>query len=164
MKKTFDIFNRNHFQQNPKFLIQKTFGELLICDISIHVMKQLIQFVLLWSRQPVRFGKCEACVCCNNWYQIVFAFSPIYNHSDINSSFLNQDGDRNVGGELFNILTLNVRGPSYLGLTRSISWLLMPWLLTSPGHQQPWYWPCRICRSWSYLRKDFKYMCHINME
>ena len=35
-------------------------------------------------------------------------------------------------------LTLNVRRPSYLGLTRSISWLLMPWLLTSPGHQQPW--------------------------
>ena len=28
-------------------------------------------------------------------------------------------------------LTLNVRGPSYLGLTRSISWPLMPWLLTS---------------------------------
>ena len=62
------------------------------------------------------------------------------------------------------LLTLNVRGPSYLGLTRSISWLLMPWLLTSPGQQQPWYWLCRICRSWSYLRKDFKYMCHINME
>ena len=37
-----------------------------------------------------------------------------------------------------NVLTLNVREPSYLGLTRSISWLLMPWLLTSPGHQQPW--------------------------
>ena len=34
-------------------------------------------------------------------------------------------------------LALNVPGPSYLGLTRSISWLLMPWLLTSPGHQQP---------------------------
>ena len=27
------------------------------------------------------------------------------------------------------VLTLNVWGPSYLGLTRSISWLLMPWLL-----------------------------------
>ena len=26
-------------------------------------------------------------------------------------------------------LTLNVRGPSYLGLTTSILWLLMPWLL-----------------------------------
>ena len=37
------------------------------------------------------------------------------------------------------VKTLNVRGPSYLGLTRSISWLLMPWLLTSPGHQQPRY-------------------------
>ena len=49
-------------------------------------------------------------------------------------------------------LTLNVRGPIYLGLTRSISWLLMPW---RPGHQQPWYWLCRICRSLSYLRKNF---------
>ena len=41
-----------------------------------------------------------------------------------------------------NVLTLNVWGRSYLGLTRSISWLLIPWLLTSPGHQQPWYWLC----------------------
>ena len=65
--------------------------------------------------------------------------------------------------ELHNFLTCNVRGPSYLGLAWSISWLLIPWLLTSPGHQQPWYWLCRICRSWSYLRKDFKYLCHINL-
>ena len=57
-----------------------------------------------------------------------------------------------------------VRGSSYLSLTRSISWLLIPWLLTSPGHQQPCYWLCRICRSRSYLRKDFKYLCHINVE
>ena len=62
------------------------------------------------------------------------------------------------------LLTLNVRGPSYLGLTRSISWPLMPWLLTSPGHQQPLYWLCRIGRFLSYLRKDFKYLCHINVE
>ena len=55
-------------------------------------------------------------------------------------------------------------GPSYLGLTRSISWLLMPWLLTLPGHQQSWYWLYRICRSFSCLRKDFKYLCHINVE
>ena len=59
-------------------------------------------------------------------------------------------------------LTLNVRGPSYLGLTRSISWLLMPWLLTSPGHQQPWYLLCRICKSWSYSRKDLS-TCVISM-
>ena len=62
------------------------------------------------------------------------------------------------------ILTLNVREPSYLGLSRSISWLLMPWLLTSPGHQQPWYWLYRICRSFSCLRKCFKYLCQINVE
>ena len=61
-------------------------------------------------------------------------------------------------------LTLNVRGPSYLGLTRSISWLLMPWLLTSPGHQQPWYWLCRMGRFLSYFRKDFNYLRRINVE
>ena len=61
-------------------------------------------------------------------------------------------------------LTLNVRGPSYLGLTRSISWLLMPWLLTSPGHQQPWYWLCRIGRFLSYMRKDCNYLRRINVE
>ena len=61
-------------------------------------------------------------------------------------------------------LTLNVRWPSYLGLTRSISWLLMPWLLTSPGHQQPWYWLCRIGRFLSYLRKDFNYLRRTNVE
>ena len=61
-------------------------------------------------------------------------------------------------------LTLNVRGPSYLSLTRLMSWLLKPWLLMSPGHQQPWYWLCRICRTWSYLRKHLKYLCQINVK
>ena len=61
-----------------------------------------------------------------------------------------------------NMLTLNVQGPSYLGLSRSISWLLMSWLLASPGHQQPWYWLRRIGRFLSYLRKDFN--CVISMR
>ena len=60
-------------------------------------------------------------------------------------------------------LTLNVLGPSYLGLTRSISWLLMSWLLASPGHQQPWYVLCTMGRSLSQLRKDFNHLCHINV-
>ena len=34
-------------------------------------------------------------------------------------------------------------------ITYSISWLLMPWRLVSPGHQQPWYWICRKKRSLS---------------
>ena len=49
-------------------------------------------------------------------------------------------------------------GPSYLGLTRSISWLL-----TSPEHQQPWYWLCSIGRFLSYLRKDKSTTCVISM-
>ena len=62
------------------------------------------------------------------------------------------------------ISTLNVRGPSCLGLTRSISWLLMLLFLASPGHQHPWYGPCRIGRSLPYLRKYFNYLCHVNVE
>ena len=62
------------------------------------------------------------------------------------------------------MLTLNVLEPSYFGLTWSILWLLMPWLLASPGHQQPLYWSYRISRPFSYLRNDFNYQCHINVE
>ena len=39
---------------------------------------------------------------------------------------------------------------------RSKSWLLMPWLLASPGHQQPLYWLCRIDRSLSYSGRIFQ--------
>ena len=63
-----------------------------------------------------------------------------------------------------NVLTLKVRGPSYLGLTSPISWLLMPWLLASPGHQQPWYWLCRIGKFLSYSRGNFNYLCLISVE
>ena len=60
---------------------------------------------------------------------------------------------------------LNVRRPSYLGLTWSISWLLIPWLFVSPGLLQPWYWLRRLGRFLSYLRKDLNYLhqegeCH----
>ena len=58
------------------------------------------------------------------------------------------------------LLTINMQRPSFLGLTRSISWLLMPWLLASPGHQQPWYWLCKLGKSLSYTRKDFNYLWH----
>ena len=75
------------------------------------------------------------------------------------ASFVGHDHDDVKGS-----LTLNVRGLSYLGLTRSISWLLKPWLLASPGHQQPWYWPCRMGKSLSYLRKGFNHLCHISVE
>ena len=62
------------------------------------------------------------------------------------------------------LLTVNVRGPIDHGLTRSISWLLMPWPLASPGHQQPWYWLCKIGKSWSFTRRDFNYLWHVSVE
>ena len=40
----------------------------------------------------------------------------------------------------------------------------MPWLLASPGHQQPWHWLCRIDRSLSYRRKDFNYLSLVDVE
>ena len=40
----------------------------------------------------------------------------------------------------------------------------MPWLLASPGHQQPWYWLCRKDRSLSYPRRNFNYLCYISVE
>ena len=57
-----------------------------------------------------------------------------------------------------------MRGPSYLGLTRSISCLLIPWLLASPGHLHQRYWLCRIDRSLLYLRKHFNKLCPVNVD
>ena len=63
-----------------------------------------------------------------------------------------------------NVLTLSMGETELSWLTRSISGLLMPWLLASPGHQQPWYWLCKIDKSWSYTRKDFNYLWHVSVE
>ena len=43
-------------------------------------------------------------------------------------------------------------------------WLLMPWVLMSPGHQQPWYWSYRINKLLSSIRNDFNCLCHISSE
>ena len=49
-------------------------------------------------------------------------------------------------------LTPSVWVPSFSSLIRSISWLLMPWLLVLPGHQQPWYCLCeKIGKSWGWI-------------
>ena len=39
----------------------------------------------------------------------------------------------------FLLLTHMLLKLEYSGITKSIPWLLMPWLLLSPGHQQLWY-------------------------
>ena len=64
------------------------------------------------------------------------------------------------------VLTLQVLKTEYSGMTRSISWLPMPWLLASPGHQQPWYmyWLCRINCSLSFRKRITTYSCHHIVE
>ena len=59
---------------------------------------------------------------------------------------------------------VNMQGPSYPSLTRSISWLLMPWILASPRHQHPWHWLCKIGKFLSYTRKDFNCLCTLIVE
>ena len=47
-------------------------------------------------------------------------------------------------------------------MTRSITWLLMPWLLSSPGHQQPWYWMFwmnRTCLPWGWIQTPQASQC-----
>ena len=45
------------------------------------------------------------------------------------------------GGDELTPLVLN---PEYFGQTSQISWLLMPWILASPDHQEAWYLLCAI--------------------
>ena len=94
---------------------------------------------------------------------IKYSCSTIFHRRSLYSFYWNSKIVIFALREATKFLTLNVRGPSYLGLTRSISCLLMSWLLTSPGHQQPWYWLCRIGRFLSYVRKDFSYLRPINV-
>ena len=51
----------------------------------------------------------------------------------------NRRGSDTVANLTFLVLKLEL----YRG-NRSLSWLLMIWLLASPNHQQTWYWLCRI--------------------
>ena len=57
-----------------------------------------------------------------------------------------------------------LRSPENSGRTRSTPWLLMPWLLVLPCHQQPWYWLYRIYRTLSSTRKNINYLHHLSAE
>ena len=61
-------------------------------------------------------------------------------------------------------LILLVQRPKYSNRIRSIWWPTMPWSLELSGHQQPWYWLCRINRSLSSMMKDFNYLYHFSVK
>ena len=100
-----------------------------------------------------------------NWRWVkIGSYNGLVPSGSIRSNWQVSNGSGNGLLPNHGVLNLSVRGQSFLGLTRSISWLLMPWRRKEPGHQQPWYWLCIICGSWSYMRKGFKYLCQINVE
>ena len=45
-----------------------------------------------------------------------------------------------------------------------VPWLLMPWPLMSPSHQQPWYWLWAVGSSLSSMRRDLNHLCHLWIE
>ena len=62
------------------------------------------------------------------------------------------------------VLKLHTWAVEYFIQIKSISCLLMPWLLASPGHQQPWYWWCGHDGSVSSLRTNFSYTYLLYVE
>ena len=56
----------------------------------------------------------------------------------------------------------NTSGVAIFCETRTRPWLLKPWLLKSPGHQQPMalYWLYMVERTLFFMRQDLNYQCH----
>ena len=46
----------------------------------------------------------------------------------------------------------------------TIPCLLIPWLLTSPGHQQPWHWLHKLTMFLPSLKINFNSMQHVNFD
>ena len=53
--------------------------------------------------------------------------------------------------------------PEYCKRSRSMAWLLIPWLLTLPGHKQQWCRYFRIKLSLSSRRKYLNNQCHLRV-
>ena len=64
---------------------------------------------------------------------------------------------------LFSEWTLLLLGPIFSGQTRSISWLLMPWLLASPSHQHHDLDHMQ-CRYSCLLQVSFSTICDISVS
>ena len=102
----------------------------------------------------------------NNW-KLKCLCSNLYNLSSKNSSRFHITSPfvgESEGGQKYKKRLNLTCGKSYPGLTSSLSWMLLPWFLASPGHQQPWYWLLIPGRSFPYTGKNFKYLRHINVE
>ena len=60
--------------------------------------------------------------------------------------------------------TLLIMRPKSSEITYSIPWLLIPWLLEAPGHQQPQHWQHIMSESWLFMRNGFYNLCHFQSQ
>ena len=60
--------------------------------------------------------------------------------------------------ELLNLVVLRLE---YSAKNLSISWLLLPWFLASPGHQKARYWQNRINESLPFIRVNFNNLHYV---
>ena len=86
-----------------------------------------------------------------NWFENLTLLSQLYLHGKISQRMVS---DCEIGTWLalsicvklcfgafnFTHIMITYLGLNYSGSSESVSWLLMPWLLVSPGYQYPWYW------------------------
>ena len=154
---------------------KELFYQLAVADFGNFGMLRLsVSIKSLWQNDAIwrhRSGSIlsQVMACClmapsHNLNQYSLIFNKVPWHSSEGIMIRRSEDISKTKLKIAFLLTLDVRGLSYLGLPRSNIMAVVSWLLTSPGHQQPWYWLCRIGRFLSYLRNDLNYLRCINVE
>ena len=119
----------------------------------------------LWDRPPVRILRPSRCP----WYVGAWWLQNLASHSTTHHA--NQKWVVHlVSDVIFSscawLLTLCITVAEYSIWTRSISCKLMTWLLTSPSHQQAWYWLenkyVLVCHD-KWFQLHVQYLCHLSV-
>ena len=93
------------------------------------------------------------------------AMCNICSNHTINWKFKSEQTEISVkyASQWYKIKSLSFWKQNILGMLW-IPWLLMPWLLVSPGHQHTWYCIYRINRSLRLPLRDFNCLHHTSVE
>ena len=69
-----------------------------------------------------------------------------------------------LGVQIYTWINTSGAQEEYSEITRSTLWLLMPWLLALPGHQQSQYCLCRMHRFLASMREVLNNPYHFNVD